>query len=153
MTTQHDFGRQLQMKMSQLRGQITEESEEAAVQTRRALDWKHQISSHPTLSAAVAIALGYWLVPRRKSFAGTDSLVKIQSLLDNQTRQSTAGSGMGKTLALAAGSWLIKSLASGVVSKAITSLESWRDQRLTEHQASGSKQGLKTAIKGKPDDN
>ena len=153
MGTQDDFGRQLQMKMSQLRGQISEESEEAAVQTRRALDWKHQIASHPTLSAAVAIALGYWLVPRRKNLAAADSLIKIRTLLDGQTRKSAARSGIGKTLALAAGSWLIKSVANGVVSKAIASLESWRDQRLTEHQNSVSKQGLKTAVRGKPDEN
>ncbi len=152
MTTHHDVARQLQMKMSQMRGLIAEESEEAADQTRLALDWKHQLASHPVITAAIAIAVGYWLIPRRQQRAEADSLVEIRSLLENQTRQSTAGSGIGKNLALAAGSMLIKGLANGAVSKAISSFESWRDRSPAEDQVLMGKPNLNTVNEGDSDD-
>jgi hypothetical protein len=150
MTTHHDVARQLQLKMSQLRGQIAEESEEAADQTRLALDWKHQIASNPLIAAAVAFAIGYWLIPRWRSSAVADPPVEVRLPPREQARPSVPRSRIWKTLALAAGSILIRALVSGAVSKAIAGFETFRDQRSTEDQGSVSKHNSRPIKTGKP---
>ncbi len=152
MTTHHDDARQLQLKMSQMRGRIAAESGKAADQARRALDWKHQVASHPLTSAAVAIALGYWMIPGGKNKSGIDSLNEMRTLLENQARPQSARSGIGKTLAWAAGSVLMRNLVSGAVSKAIASFAIRRDQSSSECQAPGVNPDLTPVDEGTSDD-
>ncbi len=58
---------QLQEKMSELRVQISKDSERVAEQTRQALHWNYHVAVHPVVSAVIAAAVGFWRVPKKRS--------------------------------------------------------------------------------------
>ncbi len=120
MTIHLDDPRQIQEKMSELRDQISTESKSVGERTRRALDWKYQVAAHPVASAVIATAVGFWLVPRKRAPMIENSMEEMRALVEQQTTKTRPSAGLGQTLAMAAGSMLVRSVASGVWNRVVS---------------------------------
>jgi hypothetical protein len=120
MTIHLNDPRHLQEMMSELRGQISKESERVAEQTRRALDWKYQVAAHPVTSAVIAAAVGFWLIPKKRSPMIEKSLEEMRALVEQQTTKRKPAAGVGQTLAMAAGSMLVRSIANGALNRVMS---------------------------------
>ncbi|MEQ1903798.1 MAG: hypothetical protein ABL888_06415 [Pirellulaceae bacterium] len=124
---------QLQEKMSELRGQISKESERVAEQTRKALDWKYQVAAHPIAATAIAAAVGYWLIPKKRSSVVEKSLEEMRALVEQQTATPKAALGLGQTLAMTVGSMLLRSVANGALNRVMAA---WSPATAGGHAAS-----------------
>lgn len=55
----------LQRQMRSIRGNLFEHADKAGKKARMEFDWRHYVARHPWASLGTAVAVGYFLVPRR----------------------------------------------------------------------------------------
>ena len=58
-------GEAVRGRMQQLRCEIDEDVKDVSAGACAMLDWKRFVKTHPWMCIGAAIALGYWIVPRR----------------------------------------------------------------------------------------
>src|ERR1700722_7924548 len=69
----------IQRRMAQIRLEMHQEVQGAVHGARTLTDWKSLVRSYPWLSLSVAAAVGYFVVPRRRSDAPTVVAVAARS--------------------------------------------------------------------------
>lgn len=139
--SQHDeVTMELQARMSKLRNRISASSEQLAGQTRAALSWRHQVASHPLAVAAVAIAVGYWMVPALRRSGAVSELKSIGNMMEQKLAAIKSNGApaaasnpsplmvIGRSAAAAGASFLLRHLAGSVMEKAAVAFDGYRRQ-------------------------
>ena len=140
MSEHDELAMELQTRMSSMRKRICARSEQLAGQTRAALSWRNHVVSHPWAAAAVAMAVGYWLVPVRRSAGGARELKSIGNMLEQNLAAVDANSvpaaasnpsplmAIGRSAIAAVASQVMRHVAERVMQKAALALDGNRGQ-------------------------
>ncbi|MBX3450051.1 MAG: hypothetical protein KF777_10850 [Planctomycetaceae bacterium] len=79
-----DRGEELRRQMAAIRRKLPGDVERIVDGARQMVDWRNYVRDFPWGTALAAVAVGYWLVPRRKGLSSGE-LKKIEESFKRQT--------------------------------------------------------------------
>lgn len=106
--------------MRELRSNADRDVERLVAAAQRATDWRRYIRFVPWLCVGGAVAIGFWLVPRRKAVSHTNN-EELEEQAPSKERVLTTDKPQKKTASVT--SDLLKVVASVVVKASVAALE------------------------------